>query len=631
RGAEIEIPAGALVDGRGNAATGPVRAAVTTLNPERRALPGDYSALTRAGRTVGLVSYGAVDAKFTDAAGQPLNLRPGTTAEVRIPVPPGQAATARPTMPMWSYDPVRGRWIEEGEGTLERRVDGLFYVGQTRHFSTINFDLPGYDLSNSTCLRVELDKDLSAWTNKILRVYVSYGGTSLEVREQPLDSAPLHAVYTIPWGNPPTTARLELRGVLGGTERVVFDQIFNLDTRPKMTGTDVFPPYPYSACGQIIHIGPAPLIPYYALDVAGRPAFLAGAYNAFNPKTNPAPAYYNKIDPLPAKDRLDLWWAANGFNGAGGPGTGTGFVHEHYMNDNDLGFGRGMNCIVPAAGKLACYVTNFGLPDRNPANAFAAAIGDPGQRGGTVAMEYDPSLGANAVSFYAFGAGGPTAPRLEYVDLDGFGPKPVPHVCMVCHGGTFAADDVSHARFREFDLPSFVFPPVSASSGPRKWDFGGPSTLQNNEIHNFARLNRLVRDVQPSTATPVYELIERWYPNGIGTSSSPVYPVKPAVPPGWSSQVAGYHDVYGKSCRTCHIARDNGNTAFMPLVFNTYGDFSWTLVPQAVCGYNVFPSPHKRRIMPNAAVTYRNFWADTARVQKFETLLGIFPANSCDD
>lgn len=623
RGAEIAIPAGALVDGRGNAAAGPVRAAVTTLNPERRALPGDYSALTRTGETVGLVSYGAVDAKFTDAAGQPLNLRPGATAEVRIPVPPGQAATARPTMPMWSYDAARGRWIEEGSGTLERRPDGLFYVGRTRHFSTINFDLPGYDLSNVTCLRAELDNDVSAWTNKILRVYVSYGGTSLEVREQPLDSAPLHAIYTIPWGSPPTTARLELRGELGGTEYVLFDQIYNLDTRPKMTGTDIFPPYPYTACGDVIHIGPAPLIPYYGLDASGRPAFLTGPFGGFNPPGNPAAAYYQKIDPNSERTELDAWWQKNGFQFFnGGPGTGTGYIHTHYMNDNDLGFGRAMTCHIPAAGKLACYVTNFGLPDRNPANAVAAAVGDQTQRGGTVAMEYDPSLGANAVSFYAFGGGGGLGPRLDYVDLDGFGPKPVPYVCMVCHGGNFANDEVEHARFREFDLTSFVFPPSTFGGVPRTWDYGG-TTLFAAEKSDYSTLNRLVRDVQPSTSSPIHELIDKWYPNGVGVFN----PAQPAVPAGWVGHETEYDKVYARSCRTCHIARDGGQAA-APLVFDSFAQFVGSSAASAVCGYNILPSPHKRRRMPNAAVTYRNFWANATRVQLFETMMSI-PANTC--
>jgi hypothetical protein len=34
--------------------------------------------------------------------------------------------------------------------------------------------------------------------------------------------------------------------------------------------------------------------------------------------------------------------------------------------------------------------------------------------------------------------------------------------------------------------------------------------------------------------------------------------------------------------------------------------------------------------MPNASITYRNFWPDTAKVNQFETLLAV-PLNICDD
>jgi hypothetical protein len=57
-------------------------------------------------------------------------------------------------------------------------------------------------------------------------------------------------------------------------------------------------------------------------------------------------------------------------------------------------------------------------------------------------------------------------------------------------------------------------------------------------------------------------------------------------------------------------------------VFNDFGNFSGT--SYAVCGIGT----PKRRIMPNAVVTYKNFWTDTLRVQQFETLTGE-AANTC--
>jgi hypothetical protein len=99
--------------------------------------------------------------------------------------------------------------------------------------------------------------------------------------------------------------------------------------------------------------------------------------------------------------------------------------------------------------------------------------------------------------------------------------------------------------------------------------------------------------------------------------------VLPIPPSGWSAQASDYHNVYGKSCRTCHVARDEGDPNGY-YVFNNSADYSGTTY--AVCGTG---SP-KVRFMPNAVVTYKNFWADSLRVLQYETLTGV-SANSCDD
>jgi hypothetical protein len=275
-----------------------------------------------------------------------------------------------------------------------------------------------------------------------------------------------------------------------------------------------------------------------------------------------------------------------------------------------------MHCVNTGAN-LACYVTNYGLPDQNPANADAAESLDATKRGATVAMEYDnTALAAERVQFYVFGGGVAGSNRINFADLDGFGPKPVPFLCAVCHGGDSslaASNKLRHARFREFDLPSFRY------SGGRQWDFG-QTTLNAAELANFAKLNQQVRSA-PS-GTPISSLVDGWYPGGFSGGPAPVLPTPPA---GWTTQASGYHNVYGKSCRTCHVARDEGIIPAPYIVFNNVVDFSGT--DYAVCGGTGTP---KRRIMPNAVVTYKNFWADTPRVQQYETLTGT-TVNSCDD
>jgi hypothetical protein len=221
-------------------------------------------------------------------------------------------------------------------------------------------------------------------------------------------------------------------------------------------------------------------------------------------------------------------------------------------------------------------------------------------------MEYKASEPAvRRVRFFVYGGGDPAAAgKLKFADLDGLGPKPVPYLCEVCHGGTYDPDPAVrnslNGRFREFDLPSFKY------SGNRSWAFSGPdnNSLNNTELTNFTTLNKMVHDVAPST-TPIRNLIDAWYTTGYVGAKKPVLPTPPS---GWSSAVNGYHNVYARSCRTCHVARD----APFDFTFSTSAAYVGT-------AYAVCSSP---KLMPNAFVTYKNFWSDPQRIIDYEALTG---------
>ena len=228
RGAHIVVPAAALVDAAQNPAQGPVELALATLNPARRALPGDYRAMDKNNAPVEMLSFGAMFAEFRDVNGKPLNLKPGSAAEIRVPVSQAQQPTAAPTIAIWSYDEKTGMWIEEGQANLKNTPEGWMYVGPTKHFSSLNMDVAGSDPAQATCVRVEVGSSLTGWTNLVLRAYVSYAGTSVQVKETALDGAQYHAIYRIPYAPPapgPNSLRLELRGTYGGQQVVLLNNV----------------------------------------------------------------------------------------------------------------------------------------------------------------------------------------------------------------------------------------------------------------------------------------------------------------------------------------------------------------------------------------------------------------------
>jgi hypothetical protein len=608
-GARLILPAGVLVDGAQNPPQGPVTVQLATLNPARRTLPGDYRATNSANDPVEMLSYGAVYAQFRDGSGHALNLKAGATAEIQVPVPIEQLASAAPSIALWSYDEAQGLWREEGTATLTSTSQGPMYIGQTKHFSTLNMDVAGNDPAQATCVRFELGQSLSGWTNLVVRAYVSYGGTAVQVKETPLNGDQYHAIYRIPFAPPappPNTLRLELRGTYGGQEVVLLNNVINTDARPKMTGTNLWPPYPYTECGQAITLEADPVtLPYYGdIDATGRPAFLTGPYGQFLPPNGEQVAtdYYNTIDPgNTTNPTLSAWWTNHGF-----AADGTGGTRAAYLNHNDLGFGRDMNC-KQTGGDLACYVTNYGAPDQTATNADDAENKVAAKRGATVAMEYKTSEPADRrVRFFVYGGGDPTtAGKLKFADLDGLGPKPVPYLCIVCHGGNYdtTANNALQARFREFDLQSFKY------SGNRSWDYP-PAAASNNlnatELTAFASLNQMVRDIQPSTSA-IKELINNWYPGGFGANK----PSATNVPPGWATNATVYRNVFGKSCRTCHVARDGG-VANAFLTFSSASNFQGT-------DFVVCNSPKR---MPNAYITYKNFWSDLQRVIDYKNFTG---------
>jgi hypothetical protein len=114
-----------------------------------------------------------------------------------------------------------------------------------------------------------------------------------------------------------------------------------------------------------------------------------------------------------------------------------------YYNKNELGLGRELGCAefddgratdgTPLVG-VACYVTNYGTAFRDQINSLEISV-DGVHSKNTVCITYRPSLPVDyQVQFYTYNGDGN---RREAAALDTYGPRPLPQVCMNCHGGSY--------------------------------------------------------------------------------------------------------------------------------------------------------------------------------------------------
>ncbi len=139
-GAKITLPANSVVDGNGQVVAGEYNVSMTWIDPSAADLAqrmvGDLSGVNTEGNVSALTSFGMLQVELNDAGGDELNLKDGSFANLRFPVPSSMINNAPSTIPLWSFDEEHGYWVEEGEATL---VDNI-YVADVGHFSTWNVD-----------------------------------------------------------------------------------------------------------------------------------------------------------------------------------------------------------------------------------------------------------------------------------------------------------------------------------------------------------------------------------------------------------------------------------------------------------------------------------------------------------
>ncbi len=599
RGATVRVPADALVDASGNKPTGMLTGSIATYDITDSESPGDWGAIDEFGKEKNLLSYGAAWVEFMDAAGTKFNLAPGREAEVDMPGPGGMMASGPATSKFWRYDEKDGYWKVSGKSV--RKPFG--YVGRIDHFSAVNSDV---ESTNPACMKILIYPDIP--TGSQLRLKDATGTNISQCFDLFGLQAGLNAVYRLP---PNIDLTLELYTASG---TAISDFVVQVDfvnqpghvanTGPPMpAGADWWPPEPYETCKLVVLLRDVVTSGRQFLTINGRDGGLNAVQNEAQTQ-----AYYNGIDPNHERETLGAWWTKNGFvfgAGTNQPPTNADVRRTSYLNYNDLGSGRDMYFRPLPGGNVAAYVTNYGAFDQDPDNARAAAVNDPAKRGATVCMEFSPVEGRGAgedrsiVKFYVYKPipGDPEWAhdiRATSANLDTYGEKFVPNLCINCHGEepynlaigavpTFEDLDVA-ASFRELDYATYKFRLDDGATHP---------TLAEQQA--FKDQNLIIRNAGSAIASqPIKDLITGWYASGTPAQDNSY------TPPNWigAPQQGLYHDVVATSCRTCHIALQED------LNWNEYSEFelgnaAFNLRYTVLC---------EGRYMPHAAITYRNFW-----------------------
>ena len=106
---------------------------------------GDLAGKNLSGNDAALYSYGMMNVVLKGRSGELLQLAPGITASITIPIAPAQISTAPATIPLWYFDETTSLWKEEGQAVKT----GNNYVGSVSHFTWWNYDY-GYGRATIT-------------------------------------------------------------------------------------------------------------------------------------------------------------------------------------------------------------------------------------------------------------------------------------------------------------------------------------------------------------------------------------------------------------------------------------------------------------------------------------------------
>jgi len=266
-----------------------------------------------------------------------------------------------------------------------------------------------------------------------------------------------------------------------------------------------------------------------------------------------------------------------------------------YYNKNELGLGRELGCgLVPdgtdANGNpltaIGCYVSNYGTMFRDENNSLRLAAEGLHYKN-TVCISFRPSEPVDhQVQFYVYNENND---RREWAQLDTIGPRPVPQVCLACHGGSYDSEQhLAHfARFLPMDPNVVLWPDV-------------PGVRRADQEESIRFLNELA--THSPLAPAQRQMIDALYDGKVaveGTRSKNQW-----FPPAWNDTDA-HRDLFDKvvkpNCQTCHLAMQTGPTGETLAIYDIFNSPSALMEAGLglVCG---------SFDMPNSQATRLNFW-----------------------
>ncbi|MEK6959465.1 MAG: hypothetical protein AABW59_05485, partial [archaeon] len=111
-----------------------VNISITPFDPtdeiQIKAFPGEFSGTRLDGTTTGLETFGFAKLQVKDDEGNKLDLAPGKTADLKIPIADSEKDSSPDTIPLWYFDENQGTWIERGAATKICTDSECYYEGK---------------------------------------------------------------------------------------------------------------------------------------------------------------------------------------------------------------------------------------------------------------------------------------------------------------------------------------------------------------------------------------------------------------------------------------------------------------------------------------------------------------------